>query len=581
MGLKSFFERLFGIGKKPAGGGNNSVSNKRLPAAPRRPKPDLRPDYGHLSGGSVGGKERDGGNQGYYDLAMGKIANDDPSGWRELAVCYENGWVVEKNPTQAKKCRKKASELEQRAWENAETEEDDGPKGSIVPPSNSDPKEYLRWHLCHNNGSPYLKLVYTQIKHGDPAGWVRLGHCYKIGSNGLPKNSEMAEKCSKMAQRLGGKKPAPKPSTSSGGKERQGGSVPPRIIPEPDLSTVKHSPFHVSMVAPSGFGKTTLLVTIMNSAQNKMDHPKKGLKVACEDKDDEKRLKDAHNKLNDDIMAGAEGFTSKVTPTLPGTGEPKKFNFYFQQAEEEASFRQPFSIMDIPGGWINPNNRISDEMEKKWEAFKEHLHESRLLFVPIDATLIMEYGTDKEQVAAVKILDSGSTSDLIKEWAKYRKGELEETGRISALFFVPVKCEKYRSKAKELETRVKQFFANTSSQVHDICSDIQQYYIPLETLGCVEFAHGKWETEEGKEEFRPVFHKVNKDAYLQPKNVEILFAMMYKMAAQELEITMDKFDPKDKEEFQGIIAPLMKELKSNGDISSIEEHRITWGNDGK
>ena len=79
-------------------------------------------------------------------------------------------------------------------------------------------------------------------------------------------------------------------------------------------------------------------------------------------------------------------------PTLPGTGEPKKFNFYFQQAEEEASFRQPFSIMDIPGGWINPNNRISDEMEKKWEAFKEHLHESRLLFVPIDATLIMEYG---------------------------------------------------------------------------------------------------------------------------------------------------------------------------------------------
>ena len=204
MGLKSFFERLFGIGKKPAGGGNNSVSNKRLPAAPRRPKPDLRPDYGHLSGGSVGGKERDGGNQGYYDLAMGKIANDDPSGWRELAVCYENGWVVEKNPTQAKKCRKKASELEQRAWENAETEEDDGPKGSIVPPSNSDPKEYLRWHLCHNNGSPYLKLVYTQIKHGDPAGWVRLGHCYKIGSNGLPKNSEMAEKCSKMAQRLGG-----------------------------------------------------------------------------------------------------------------------------------------------------------------------------------------------------------------------------------------------------------------------------------------------------------------------------------------------------------------------------------------
>ena len=349
-----------------------------------------------------------------------------------MAVCYEKGWVVEKNPTEAKKCRKKASELEQRAWEN------------------------------------------------------------------------------------------------------DGGSVPPDIIIEPDLSTVKHSPFHVSMVAPSGFGKTTLLVTIMNSAQNKMDNPKKGLKVACEDKDDEKRLKDAQNKLNDDIMAGAEGFTSKVTPTLPGTGEPKKFNFYFQQAEEEVSFRQPFSIMDIPGGWINPNNRITDEMNIKWKAFEEHLHESRLLFVPIDATLIMEYGTDKEQVAAVKILDNRNTSDLIKEWAKYRKGELEETGRISALFFVLVKCEKYRSKAKELETRVKQFFANTASQVHDICSDIQQYYIPLETLGCVEFAHGKWETEEGKEEFQAEFRMAG-DESRRIKNVDQIFSMIASMAGEELQ----------------------------------------------
>ena len=114
-------------------------------------------------------------------------------------------------------------------------------------------------------------------------------------------------------------------------------------------------------------------------------------------------------------------------------------------------------------------------------------------------------------------MDNSSTSDLIKEWAKYRKG----SDKSSALIFVPIKCEKYRSKAKELEERVKRFYAYTAREVHDICSDIQQYYIPLETLGCVEFAHGKWETEEGKEEFRPVFHKVNKDAYLQPKNVEI------------------------------------------------------------
>ena len=293
-------------------------------------------------------------------------------------------------------------------------------------------------------------------------------------------------------------------------------------------------PLDISLVAPSGFGKTSLLATLMQEAQNKFADPNKGLEVVCGSQDDEERIKQANEALNNDILAGQAGYTKKVTPRLPGSADIKKFTFYLQQQVDGVTVRQPFSIMDIPGGWINPNNLISDEMENKWEAFKEHLHESRLLFVPIDATLIMEYGTDKEQVAAVKILDNGNTSDLIKEWAKYRKGELEETGRISALFFVPVKCEKYRSKAKELETRVKQFFANTASQVHDICSDIQQYYIPLETLGCVEFAHGTWRTEVGKEEFQAEFRMAG-DESRRIKNVDQIFSMIASMAGEELQ----------------------------------------------
>ncbi|MBO5690365.1 MAG: hypothetical protein J6R96_00705, partial [Spirochaetaceae bacterium] len=183
---------------------------------------------------------------------------------------------------------------------------------------------------------------------------------------------------------------------------------------------------------------------------------------------------------------------------------------------------------------------------------------------------------EKEMCAAVKILDNSSTSGLIKEWARYRKGEFDETGKTSALFFVPVKCETYRNKAQDLEEKVKQYFAYTAKQVHDICPDIQQYYIPLETLGCVELSWAKWETEEGKEAFYPSFRKMKESAFLQPKNVEVLFSMMYHMAAQEMETTINKFDPADKKEFQEIIEPFMKELKSNGDISEIEKHRINW-----
>ena len=289
-------------------------------------------------------------------------------------------------------------------------------------------------------------------------------------------------------------------------------------------------PLDISLVAPSGFGKTSLLATLMQEAQNKFADPNKGLEVVCGSQDDEERIKQANEGLNNAILAGQAGYTKKVTPRLPGSADIKKFTFYLQQQVDGVTVRQPFSIMDIPGGWINPNNRVSDEMKKKWEVFKEHLRASRLLFVPIDATLIMEYGTDEERGTAVKILDNSSTSDLIKEWAKYRKG----SDKSSALIFVPIKCEKYRSKAKELEERVKRFYAYTAREVHDICSDIQQYYIPLETLGCVEFAHGKWETEEGKEEFQAEFRMAG-DGIRRIKNVDQIFSMIASMAGEELQ----------------------------------------------
>ena len=290
-------------------------------------------------------------------------------------------------------------------------------------------------------------------------------------------------------------------------------------------------PFNISLVAPSGFGKTTLLATLIQEAQNKFTDPNNGMTVVCGNQDDEKRIKQANEELHNAILAGQAGYTKKVSPRLAGSADIKKFTFYLQHQCGDVTVRQPFSIMDIPGGWINPKNRISETMNAKWEEFKEHLHSSRLLFVPIDATLVMEWTTDKERATAVKLLDSNSTNDLIKEWAQYRKGELERT---SALFFVPIKCEKYRNKSKELEERVKLFYGNTANQVHDICPHIQQYYIPLETLGCVEFSHGTWEMEEGKEAFQAEFRMAG-NGCRRTKNVDQIFSMIASMAGEELQ----------------------------------------------
>ena len=297
-------------------------------------------------------------------------------------------------------------------------------------------------------------------------------------------------------------------------------------------------PFNISLVAPSGFGKTTFLATLIQEAQNKFTDPNNGMTVVCGNQDDEKRIKQANEELHNAILAGQAGYTKKVSPRLAGSADIKKFTFYLQHQCGDVTVRQPFSIMDIPGGWINPKNRISETMNAKWEEFKDHLHSSRLLFVPIDATLVMEWATDKERATAVKLLDSNSTNDLIKEWAQYRKGELERT---SALFFVPIKCEKYRNKSKELEERVKLFYGNTANQVHDICPHIQQYYIPLETLGCVEFSHGTWEMEEGKEAFQAEFRMAGNGGR-RTKNVDQIFSMIASMAGEELQKIKNKLD---------------------------------------
>ena len=337
MGLKSFFKKIFG------------------------------------HGGKEGGSKED------------PIITPPSGGYTPRRTDY--AWVVEKNPTEAEELDSdiggQTPNPRSKPVSNSKPIPNPKPEESenIIQDSDSLPESGLGYH--------YYELARKKINNGDPLGWRMLAECYKNGWM-LKKDLDEAKKCRERAQHLENyirvKTPNPKPEPASN--------------PESEVLELEHSPFNISMVAPSGFGKTTLLVTIMNSAENKMNNPKKGLSIACEDEDDQRRLKEAHNKLNNDIMACVDNFTGKVEPTLPGTGEPKKFNFYFQQSEEEASFRQPFSIMDIPGGWINPNNRITDEMNIKWEDFKEHLHVSRLLFVPIDATLIMECSTEKEKCAA-------------------------------------------------------------------------------------------------------------------------------------------------------------------------------------
>lgn len=347
--------------------------------------------------------------------------------------------------------------------------------------------------------------------------------------------------------------------------------------------------FKVSMVAPSGFGKTTLLVTIMNDAGNGLDNPTAGLTLKYKDDDDKMRINEAMAAMNNAILAG-KGFTRRVDAKLLGTSEVKKFNFYYHLAKGEDSIDQPFSIMDIPGGWINPENRSTDEMNAKWEDFKNHLHDSRLLFVPVDATLLMEATSKAEREAAVALLDVHNVGELIKEWAKYRK----ESDKSSVLIFVPIKCEKYRDKEQALINKMKDTYGSIASNVRGILPSVGTYCIPLESLGCVEFSRANWCTEKGSESFSPTFKMVG-DGILKTRNANTLFAMMYHMAEEEIAETLartkDKLagtgalgqlSSKVKEmknmvnTIESLLEPMRRSLREYGNIDRMGSYQIFW-----
>lgn len=359
-----------------------------------------------------------------------------------------------------------------------------------------------------------------------------------------------------------------------------------------DDGGMEFTEFKVSIVAPSGFGKTTLLATIMNDAENGLDNPTAGLTLKYKDEDDKKRISEAKKAMNNAILAGKAGFTGKVDAKLAGTGEPKKFDFYYHLAKDADSIDQPFSIMDIPGGWINPDNLISDDMKKNWEDFKKHLRASRLLFVPVDATLLMEATSKAEREAAVALLDVHNVGELIKEWAKYRK----ESDKSSALILVPIKCEKYRAKEKEQEliNKVHEKYGAIVHQVREMLPSVGTYCIPLESLGCVEFSHGIWCTEKGKENFSPTFKGVG-DGILKTRNANTLFALMYDMAEEEITETLKRtkeklesvgklggLSPKVKEmkttveAIERLLEPMKKSLKKYGSTDKLGPYQVFW-----
>ncbi|MDD6001039.1 MAG: hypothetical protein PUC50_02475 [Bacteroidales bacterium] len=254
-------------------------------------------------------------------------------------------------------------------------------------------------------------------------------------------------------------------------------------------------PVYITLVAPRGAGKTSLLATVVTYIKNHINVADGFSVRPCTDLDST-RIAKFNSDLSIKLQAGSFKFDSGF---LRGDNELSKFDFElnFNIENENTVLKQRFVVMDIPGGWISDNIPFPNE-------FTEHFHKSRILWIPVEAPALMEVNekseSDKKHAASVLCVDR--VFSFIKEWADVRKKKKEPC----SANFVITKCETYHSQDEtgdktrwtECRRRFNLKYDEIINKIHEIDGNIKLSYVPVETIGFVKIYKSEWDTVDGR-----------------------------------------------------------------------------------
>lgn len=302
------------------------------------------------------------------------------------------------------------------------------------------------------------------------------------------------------------------------------------------LSTI--SPINISLVAPQRVGKTTLTALVLGDTTKALPAP---FKVSPGTDADQDRIAKHNRALHAAIVS--EDFIFNPEPGIKGTGQEivmYTFKIEFQELV------QPFALMDIPGGWFRGSQNRPPDL---WEQYKEHLHTSIALWVPIDSVILAEALDPAERKKSRQLLMTTDVRDIVQEWAKYRRLKDQEP---AILCFVPMKCETYFSQA--MNRRIPEHFftgfINEYQLVLDAakeaCPHCKVYYTPVESIGCISLNHIEWNLEndevfEVDEQTVPVsvIYKTIPPYYQKIAGIEALTAPLYRYGADRINQLLD------------------------------------------
>jgi hypothetical protein len=246
--------------------------------------------------------------------------------------------------------------------------------------------------------------------------------------------------------------------------------------------------FRISLLGPSGVGKTSLVTAMLAESQKILAGSGAAMRPVG------RRTSDAiarnQFQLEEYLLAGE--FTADRF-RLQGTREAFIFTLGFDLRAPGSGIS--IDLLDFPGGWLSARRTRAD-YGPLWREARDFIVGSTILLMPVDATMLMEASTSEQRDAVRRLLAIEDMTEIAREWATARR---ERSAEPALAVFCPLKCESYFSdnggisdRSTLLRTKVEEVYRDVISAIEAKAPEAAILYAPIDTLGCVELVGADW-----------------------------------------------------------------------------------------
>lgn len=247
---------------------------------------------------------------------------------------------------------------------------------------------------------------------------------------------------------------------------------------------------NIAVIAPTGAGKTALISTVCDYIKRKSNMAD-GYTLEIENKA-AAELNTFRNQLQGKLAAMNIEFDAKL---ITGTQECTEYIFSINFEANGEIIKQPFSILDIPGAYIN--NPYEYENLDEYKKFISHLNKSRILWIPIDTPVLMETPSNQTKGFSEMQRHTANLEDFVRQWAQFAaKNHVTDY-----CDFVLVKCETYFSQGNTntqngCRSRFDESYGKLVTAIREENTEDKIACVAVETIGPIKVNKAKW-TKDG------------------------------------------------------------------------------------